>query len=201
MNACQTPLATAPESAPMPEPASVELDELLPLVYGELRRMAAQQMARESRAHTLQPTALVHEAWTRLSASGTPRFQNRAHFFRAAADGMRRILVESARRRHSQRRGGDWQRIDEPEPAAEWAVAPEVADEMLAVNDAVEHLDLEDPEAATLVKLRYFVGMDMTEAAAAMGITLRAAERTWTYSKAWLRQRLSREFGERHDRV
>lgn len=196
MNACDTPLATAPS----PVPAAVELDELLPLVYAELRRMAAHQMARESGAHTLQPTALVHEAWLRLSASGAPRFQNRAHFFRAAADGMRRILVESARRRRSQKRGGGLERI-EGDADDEWAVAPEIADELLAVNDAVEQLDLEDPEAATLVKLRYFVGMDMAEAAAAMGLTLRAAERHWTYSRAWLRQRLSCEFGERRHRL
>jgi RNA polymerase sigma factor (TIGR02999 family) len=161
--------------------------ELLPLVYEELRRVAACKMAQESPGHTLQPTALVHEAWLRMVGDGNPKFAGRAHFFAVAAEAMRRILVDAARRKRSLKRGGAAEPV-ELEDSHLIQNAP--SEEMLAVNEALDLLAAENPTAADLVKLRYFVGMTMEEAAAALGLSLRTAGRLWTYARAWLRQRI-----------
>ena len=158
-------------------------DELLPLVYAELRQIAAHKMLGEAPGHTLQPTALVHEAWLRLAGPSTPKWQNRAHFFGAAAEAMRRILVEHARRKLSIKRGAGAQR-EELEESHVILAAP--ADELLAVHEALDQLAREDPPAAELVKLRYFVGMTMEEAAAALNTSKRSAESLWTYARVWL---------------
>lgn len=163
--------------------------ELLPLVYAELRRLAAQKMAGEAPGHTLQPTALVHEAWLRLAGATRQSWENRAHFFGAAAEAMRRILVEHARRKHSRKRGRG--AVHEVlEEATIVLNAP--PDELLAVHEALDALARQDPPAAELVKLRYFVGMTMDEAAAAMGMAKRTAEDLWTYARVWLHREIRR---------
>lgn len=162
-------------------------EELLPLVYDELRGIAAYKMAQESSGHTLQPTALVHEAWLRLIGDGNQQFDGRAHFFAVAAEAMRRILVESARRKRSLKRGGAAQRVELTESQLILA-AP--AEEMLAVDEALDLLAAEDPIAADLVKLRYFVGMTMEEVAATLGLPLRTTERLWTHARAWLKRKI-----------
>lgn len=162
-------------------------DALLRLVYDELRRIAAHKMAREPPGHTLQPTALVHEAWLRMMGDGHAQFAGRAHFFAVAAEAMRRILVESARRKRSRKRGGEAQR-EELDEGHLVQTAP--TEEMLAVNEALDLLAAEDPSCADLVKLRYFVGMTMEEAAAALGLSVRSAERLWAYGRAWLRRKM-----------
>jgi len=159
-------------------------EELLPLVYDELRRLAAQKMAGESRAQTLQPTALVHEAWLRLAGDEAARFENRAHFFGAAAEAMRRILIDRARRRLAAKRGSgvaplDVDEIEIPSPASD-------DDSLLRVNEALEKFTVIDPRKAELVKLRYFVGMNFEEAAAALGIAVPTAKQWWAYARAWL---------------
>jgi len=158
-------------------------DELLPLVYAELRKLAAQKMAGESAYQTLQPTALVHEAWLRLVGSEQQTWQNRGHFFGAAAEAMRRILIENARRKRAVRHGGNQQRvdIDEVEIAANLK-----EEELLAMDDALERFTALDPQKAELVKLRYFVGMTNDEAAEILGISVPTAKRWWTYARAWL---------------
>jgi RNA polymerase sigma factor (TIGR02999 family) len=163
-------------------------EELLPLVYDELRRIASYKMAQESPGHTLQPTALVNEAWLRMIGDGNEQFEGRAHFFAVAAEAMRRILVESARRKRSLKRGADAQR-EELNESHLVQTAP--SDEMLAIDEALDLLAAEDRTSADLVKLRYFVGMTMEEAAVALGLSQRTAERLWTYSRAWLRRRIS----------
>jgi RNA polymerase sigma factor (TIGR02999 family) len=158
-------------------------------IYQELRRLASSRMAQEAPGHTLQPTALVHEAWLRL-VNPDVAWKNRAHFFGAASEAMRRILVDYARRRKSQKRGGGV----EPEELDEYTfvlVAP--PDELLAVNDALDKLAVEDSTAAELVKLRYFVGMPMQEAAAALDLSVRTAERIWTYARVWLKREIRRD--------
>ena len=164
-------------------------DELLPLVYDELRRLAAHKMANEPPGQTLQPTALVHEAWLRLASGAPQTWNNRQHFFRAAAEAMRHILVDRARQRNAQRRGGNLHHTELSESSAP-AVAPD--DELLAVDAALEELARRDPVSADLVKLRYFAGMNMAEASQALGIPLRSAERLWTFAKTWLRKEISR---------
>ncbi len=166
-------------------------EQLLSLVYTELKRIAAQKMAGEAPGNTLQPTALVHEAWLKLVGEGGASFENRAHFFSAAAEAMRRILVDSARRKKAIRHGGGASREDLQE---HHLVQDERPDELLAVDEAIDLLAKEDPVAANLVKLRYFVGMTMDEAAASMGMSLRNTERTWTYARAWLRRRIGGQF-------
>jgi RNA polymerase sigma factor (TIGR02999 family) len=161
--------------------------ELLPLVYEELRRLAACKMAQEPPGHTLQPTALVHEAWLRMVGDRNPEFAGRAHFFAAAAEAMRRVLVDAARRKRSLKRGGSAVPV-EVEDSLLIQKAP--SEQMLAVNEALDLLAAQNPTAADLVKLRYFVGMTMEEAAAALGLSLRTAGRLWTYARAWLRQRI-----------
>ena len=160
-------------------------DELLPLVYDELRRLAAARLARESRDYTLQPTALVHEAWIRLGADHQPAWQNRAHFFAAAAEAMRRILIDAARRRHAVRHGGGLERVD-ADDAAQEIVAPAQDDELLAVHEALDRLAAEDPRKAELVKLRYFAGLTLEEAAEALDVSVPTAKRDWAYARAWL---------------
>src|SRR4030095_15679237 len=165
--------------------------QLLSLVYTELKRIAAQKMAGEAPGNTLQPTALVHEAWIKLVGDGDPNFENRAHFFSAAAEAMRRILVDSARRKHATKRGSG----ASPEELKEdnW-VEQGPSEELLAVDEALEALSKEDPTAANLVKLRYFAGMTMTEAALTLGMPLRSTEALWTYARAWLRRQIGRQF-------
>jgi RNA polymerase sigma factor (TIGR02999 family) len=168
------------------EPEAAE--QLLSLVYGELRGMARQKMAREAPGHTLQPTALVNEAWLRLGGDQQPAWQNRAYFFTAAAEAMRRILIDQARKRRSLRRGGGLECISLDDQ--ELAAPTENDDQLLAVHEALDGLAAEDPVGADLVKLRYFAGMKMEEAAAALGIPKRRAERLWAYARAWLRQKI-----------
>jgi RNA polymerase sigma factor (TIGR02999 family) len=167
--------------------------ELLPLVYDELRRLARHKMAGESSGHTLQPTALVHEAWMRMVMPGQQTWQNRAHFFGAAAEAMRRILVEHARRKHSLKRGGGVKPEELDEASLVLSAPPE---ELLAVNEALNALAQENTTAAELVKLRYFVGMTMPEAAAAVGMATRSAERLWTFARVWLRREIRRQDAE-----
>ena len=158
-------------------------EELLPLVYDELRRLAAHKMANEAPGQTLQPTALVHEAWLRLGGDQQPAWQNRAHFIAAAAEAMRRILTDRARSKHRLRRGGDWQRVD----LERVTVALEDADEtVLAVHEAVERLEARDPLKAEIVKLRYFVGMSHQEIATALGLAEPTVRRHWAYARSWL---------------
>jgi RNA polymerase sigma factor (TIGR02999 family) len=157
---------------------------LLPLVYDELRKVAAHKMAHELKGHTLQPTALVHEAWLRLAGDGTPQFNNRAHFFGAAAEAMRRILIERARRRMAVKRGAGAESVplDEVDLASPFADD----DQILAVNEALEQFAKKDPRKAELVKLRYFVGMTFEEASAALGIAVPTAKQWWAYARACL---------------
>ena len=163
-------------------------DELLPLVYQELRKLGAARMAMESADHTLQATALVHEAWLRLVGNEDRKWNDRTHFFAAAAEAMRRILVDSARRKHAQRHGGGQQRVEMPEIAIESAPDDE---QLLAVNDALEKFAALDPKKAELVKLRYFVGMTMPEAAEVLGISEPTAKRHWAYARAWLAKEIN----------
>ncbi len=158
-------------------------NELLPLVYDELCKLAVAKMALERPDQTLQPTALVHEAWLRLVGKQNPQWNGRAHFFGAAAEAMRRILIENARRKRAQRHGGgqaklDIQTIEVAEPAKH--------DELLAVSEALEKFTLRDKQKAELVKLRYFVGLTTEEAAEVLGISVPTADRWWNFSRAWL---------------
>jgi RNA polymerase sigma factor (TIGR02999 family) len=161
-------------------------EKLLPLVYEELRKLAAQKMAKESPGLTLQPTALVHEAYLRLVGGDRAMgWDSRGHFFAAAAEAMRRILVESARRKKTLKRGGDY-----GQAKLDLAILanPDRPDEVLAVNEALAALAAADPQAAELVKLRYFVGLPVPDAAKALNISTRSAERLWVYARAWLRR-------------
>lgn len=159
---------------------------LLSLVYGELRQLAARRLAQEAPGQTLQATALVHEAWLRLAGSKQV-WSGRTHFFAAAAEAMRRILIDQARRKATAKHGAGWQATDLQESQIQLK-AP--ADEILAVNDAVDHLAAEDPLAADVVKLRYFVGMSNSEVADALGIAPRSVDRHWAYARAWLNHHL-----------
>jgi RNA polymerase sigma factor (TIGR02999 family) len=164
-----------------PKPAR----ELLPLVYDELRRLAAQRMARESPGQTLQATALVHEAYLRLVGADPDKpWDGRGHFFAAAAEAMRRILVENARRRHRLKRGGHRSRVDldAAQPAA-----PETDDDLLALDEALGKLAAKDPVKAQLVQLRVFAGLTLAEAAEILGLSTATADRYWAYARAWLR--------------
>jgi RNA polymerase sigma factor (TIGR02999 family) len=173
--------------------------ELLPLVYDELRRLAAHRLAHEPPGLTLQATALVHEAYLRLVGSDEGRgWDSRGHFFAAAAEAMRRILVENARRRGRQKRGGGRARVELLE--ADLAV-DDPPDEVLAVNEALERLAAEDPQAAELVKLRYFAGLSVEEAAQALGLSRATAYRHWTYARAWVRCEVLGESEEKSGEV
>jgi RNA polymerase sigma factor (TIGR02999 family) len=160
-------------------------DELLPLVYDELRRLAAAKMARESGDQTLQPTALVHEAWLRLGGDAQPNWQNRAHFLGAAAEAMRRILVENARRKLRLKRGGGDERVELHESAIE---APADDERVIQVHEALESLAAEDPQKAEIVKLRFFVGLDHHEIAALLGVNEKTVRRHWEVAKVRLFQ-------------
>jgi RNA polymerase sigma factor (TIGR02999 family) len=167
-------------------------EQQLPLVYEELRKLAAQQLAQEKPGQTLQATALVHEAYLRLVESerrGTsPPWDSRRHFFAAAAEAMRRILVDNARRKHRQKRGAGRQRVALDE---DMLVADSPAEELLAINDALECLAQDDAQAAQLVKLRYFAGLSIEEAAELAGLGRSAAYEHWAYARAWLRRHLT----------
>jgi len=157
--------------------------ELLPLVYDELRRLAAAKMAHERPDQTLQPTALVHEAWLRLAGNENQEWNGRAHFFGAAAEAMRRILIENARRKGAARHGGGQVRLDIQEIEIG---APGKDDELLEVHEALDKLAAQDRQKAELVKLRYFAGLTTQEAAQVLGISVPTADRWWNYSRAWL---------------
>jgi RNA polymerase sigma factor (TIGR02999 family) len=160
-------------------------EELLPLVYDELRRHAAARMAREAAGQTLQPTALVHEAWMRLVGDGDRTWQNRAHFFGAAAEAMRRILIENARRKSRLKHGGDQVRLD----LDQLELAATTPDEkILLIDEALERLRTQDPEKAQVVVLKFFGGYTNQEVAANLGVTERTIERHWAYAKTWLFQ-------------
>jgi RNA polymerase sigma factor (TIGR02999 family) len=174
------------QAAQQGDPKAAE--ELLPLVYEELRKLAAAKMANEGAGHTLQSTALVHEAWLRLAGKDaqTP-FANRAHFFAAAAEAMRRILIERARRKSSGKRGGNPERID----LENLELATDADDDtLLLVNEALDKLAKEDPRAAEIVKLRFFGGLTLEEAGQALGFTERTAKRSWAFARAWLYQEM-----------
>ena len=167
--------------------------QLLPLVYDELRTLAAQKLAQEKPGQTLQATALVHEAYLRLvNVDKVQHWGSRGHFFAAAAEAMRRVLIDNARRRHSQRRGGAAERRSLDGLAA---AVPASDDEMLAVNEALERLQQVDPSKAELVKLRYFGGLTVPEAALALGISVTTANRYWAYARAWLHEELAADGG------
>jgi RNA polymerase sigma factor (TIGR02999 family) len=163
-------------------------EQLLPLVYDELRKLAAQKLAREPAGQTLQATALVHEAYLRVAGSVDPQWDGRGHFFAAAAEAMRRILVENARRKKAIKHGGGRQRLDADTIAI---VAPEVDDDLVAIDEALDRLAVVDPVKADLVKLRYFAGLTIEETAEALGISPATAKRYWTYSRIWLFQEIS----------
>ena len=159
-------------------------DDLLPLVYEELRKLAAHKMSHEAAGHTLQPTALVHEAWLRLGGGEGAQFENRAHFFGAAAEAMRRILIDRARRRLAAKRGSGTAPVDVDEVEIPSPVADD--DALLRLDDALEKFSALDPRKGELVKLRYFVGLSFEEAATALGIAVPTAKQWWAYARAWL---------------
>jgi len=164
-------------------------DRLLPLVYDELRKLARVRLAAEKPGQTLQATALVHEAYLRLMGGDTsPHWNSRGHFFAAAAEAMRRILVDHARHKKSQRAGGDHRRV---ELSVSDCAIPGPQLDVLAVDEALEGLKVRDPRAAELVKLRYFAGLTMPEAAQVLGISLATAENDWAYARSWLKVRLA----------
>jgi RNA polymerase sigma factor (TIGR02999 family) len=165
-------------------------EQLLPLVYDELRKLAAARMANEAAGQTLQATALVHEAWLKLAGSDRQQWQGRAHFFGAAAEAMRRILIDKARRKASEKRGGG-QPAEELHESRIELRAPSA--EILAVHDALDELAAEDRMAAEVVKLRYFVGMTIPEIADALGIAPRTADRHWSFARAWLKRAIEAE--------
>jgi RNA polymerase sigma factor (TIGR02999 family) len=165
-------------------------NELLPLVYQELRRLAAHKMAQEAPGHTLQPTALVHEAWLRLlKPEERTLFQNRGHFFAVAAEAMRRILVESARRKKRLKHGGHMERVD---LNAVDLPLPMPDDELLALDEAIDRLATVDARAAEVVKLCFFVGLTQEQAAKELGLSLATAERLWSFARAWLFREMQR---------
>jgi RNA polymerase sigma factor (TIGR02999 family) len=158
-------------------------NELLPLVYEELRKLAAWKMAHEPPGQTLQPTALVHEAWLRVVGAENQRYDSRGHFFAAAAEAMRRILIDNARRKQALRHGAGRVRLDVEEIDL---AAPAEEDQLLAIDDALERFAARDKAKAELVKLRYFAGLSIGEAASLLNISQATAKRWWTYSRAWL---------------
>jgi RNA polymerase sigma factor (TIGR02999 family) len=174
-------VAHKPQAAGFEAPPSAA--ELLPVVYEQLRHLAAQKLSHEKPGQTLQATALVHEAWLRLAREDDWKWNDSRHFFYAAAEAMRRILIENARRKQCLKHGGQMQRVnlDDIAPAS-----PMKPDELLALDEALERLAGEDPDAARLVELRFFAGLGHEEAAGIMGITRRAADGLWAYARTWL---------------
>jgi RNA polymerase sigma factor (TIGR02999 family) len=167
-------------------------DRLLPLVYDELRKLAAQRLSQERPGQTLDATALVHEAYLRLvDAEQAQRWDSRGHFFAAAAEAMRRLLIDNARRKSADKHGGGWHRLDVVD--LELGV-DSAGDDLLAVNDALSRLGAQAPVIAKLVELRFFAGLTLAQAAEVLNISLRTANRHWTYARAWLRRELDREF-------
>jgi RNA polymerase sigma factor (TIGR02999 family) len=164
--------------------------QLLPLVYDELRRLAAAHMAREKPGQTLDATALVHEAWIRLA--GGQAFESRSHFFRASAEAMRRILVDHARARKADKRGGRWTRVE----LADWHKVVQAPEQVLALSEALERFAATEPRKAELVTLRFFGGLTMSEAADALGVSLPTAERWWAFARSWLYTELLSTDGE-----
>jgi RNA polymerase sigma factor (TIGR02999 family) len=169
------------------DPAAAE--QLLPLVYEELRKLAAHKMAREAPGQTLQPTALVHEAWLRLSQESHPTWKNREQFYAMSAEVMRRILVDRARRRRTRKHGGDlervaWDAVEPPVPGDDALV--------IEVHEALEELAAEDPGKAAVVKLRFFVGLENAEVAALLGVSEKTVQRHWAFAKAWLYRAMRR---------
>ncbi|HBI46999.1 MAG TPA: RNA polymerase subunit sigma [Planctomycetales bacterium] len=172
-------------------------EQLLPLVYDELRKLAAQKLVQEAPGQTLQATALVHEAYLRLvDVAKTQHWDSRAHFFGAAAEAMRRLLIDNARRKQAEKHGGGWQRHDLLE--AELAI-DSTGGELFAVDEALSQLATREPVIAKLVELRFFAGLTLPEAAKCLGISERTAYRHWAYARAWLRRELDRS-GERNSR-
>ncbi|MCA9072374.1 MAG: RNA polymerase subunit sigma [Planctomycetaceae bacterium] len=171
------------------ESGKADAADLLPHVYEELRRLAATKMAQERPDHTLQPTALVHEAYVRLVGPQETQWNSRGHFFAAAAEAMRRILVETAGQKQSQKRGGDQKRIASMNLEM---IEDSRTDEVLEVHEALEWLAAESEQAAQLVKLRYFGGLSLGDAANCLGVSRRTADRLWAYAKAWLFRELRR---------
>jgi RNA polymerase sigma factor (TIGR02999 family) len=163
-------------------------EQLLPLVYAELRQLAAQKLAQEKPGQTLQATALVHDAYLRLVGGNAQNWENRGHFFAAAAEAMRRILVEQARRKQRQRHGGDHQRV---ELDSQLQVACKSTNDLVAFDEALSRLAINDPEAAEVVKLRYFAGLTIEETARALKISVRTVNRHWAFARAWLYQQLN----------
>jgi RNA polymerase sigma factor (TIGR02999 family) len=165
-------------------------EELLPLVYDELRHLAARRLANERPGQTIQATELVHEAWLRLLGKDNTHWNGRRHFFGAAAEAIRRILIERARRKQSPRGGGDLQRVDVEELEI---AAPMNDEDLLALHDALDELAGLDPQATELIKLRFFTGLTHSEAADLLGMSRSAADRTWLFARAWLFQRIRPE--------
>jgi RNA polymerase sigma factor (TIGR02999 family) len=166
-------------------------DELLPLVYAELRRLARSRMAREKHAHSVQPTSLVHQAYLRLLGDQQPHWEGRGHFFAAAAEAMRRILIERARQRASLKRGGDMQRVEYDEAQAR---SEPRAEDLLSLDAALDGLEAKDPTMANIVKLRYFAGLTVPETADALGLSPRSVNRLWTAARAWLHREMGDSF-------
>jgi RNA polymerase sigma factor (TIGR02999 family) len=160
-------------------------ERLISFVYDELRALAAAKLARERPGHTLQPTALVHEAWLRLGGEAQPAWQNRRHFFAAAAEAMRRVLIENARRRHAARRGSAAPHVALDGTGLEVA-APVPDEDLIRLHEVLDRLAIEDSRKAELVKLRYFVGLSIKDVADVLGISKRSADREWAYARAWL---------------
>lgn len=163
------------------DPSAAE--QLLPLVYEELRKLAAARLARENPGQTLQATALVHEAYLRLVGDEAKQWNSRGHFFGAAAEAMRRILVENARSKGRDKRGGDWRKVDFEDLDLSTSVTP---DQLLSINEAMDRLSAEDQLAADLVKLKYFAGLGLAQAASVLGISTATAYRHWAFARAWL---------------
>lgn len=173
------------------ESGEASSEDLLAAVYEELRFLAQAKMSGERPGHTLQATALVHEAWLRLGGSTQAQWANRKHFFGAAAEAMRRILVDHARKRNADKRGGGSPNIELTDSSRESALQVDsTPDELIAIHEALEGLEQEDPQAAELVKLRYFIGLTMQQAADALGLKKRTAEGIWEFGRAWLKRRL-----------
>jgi RNA polymerase sigma factor (TIGR02999 family) len=170
------------------DPSAIE--QLLPLVYDELRKLAAQKMVQEKPGDTLQATALVHEAYIRLVEDNQGQsWDNRRHFFAAAAEAMRRILIERARQKQSLKRGGNYQRVDLA--TVEPAVMPMACDDILGLDEAIQKLEKKDSRKAQLVKLRFFAGLTTAEAAQTLGVSVATAENDWTYARCWLKLEIS----------